>query len=257
MLAAGLLAKKAVERGLTPQALGQDQPRARLQGGHRVPRRGRPDRRTSSSSASTSSATAAPPASATRGPLPGGDLEGDRGATTWSCRAVLSGNRNFEGRINSEVQCQLPGLAAAGGGLRAGRAHGHRPARTSRSATDSDGQPVYLRDIWPSQRGGARGHRARRRRSDMFREQLRRRLRGRRALERRSTSPRATRYAWDAGLDLRQAAALLRGHARRAARRLERHPGRARAGAARRQRHHRPHLAGRRDQEGLARPART
>ncbi len=33
MLAAGLLAKKAVERGLTSEAVGEDQPRARLEGG--------------------------------------------------------------------------------------------------------------------------------------------------------------------------------------------------------------------------------
>ena len=39
MLAAGLLAKKAVERGLTVPPLRQDQPRARLARGHRLPRR--------------------------------------------------------------------------------------------------------------------------------------------------------------------------------------------------------------------------
>ena len=78
MLAAGLLAKKAVERGLHSQALGQDQPRPRLQGRHRLPRRGRPHCRTSSSSASTSSATAAPPASATAARCPTTISEGDR-----------------------------------------------------------------------------------------------------------------------------------------------------------------------------------
>ena len=38
MIAAGLLAKKAVERGLHDQAVGEDQPRARLEGRHRLPR---------------------------------------------------------------------------------------------------------------------------------------------------------------------------------------------------------------------------
>ena len=41
MVAAGLLAKKAVEHGLDDQALGQGQPRARLEGRHRLPPRRR------------------------------------------------------------------------------------------------------------------------------------------------------------------------------------------------------------------------
>ena len=38
MLGAGLLAKKAVERGLAAQAVGEDLARARLEGGDRLPR---------------------------------------------------------------------------------------------------------------------------------------------------------------------------------------------------------------------------
>ena len=38
MLGAGLLARNAVERGLHAQAVGEDLPRARLEGGHRLPR---------------------------------------------------------------------------------------------------------------------------------------------------------------------------------------------------------------------------
>ena len=41
--------------------------------------------------------------------------------------AVLSGNRNFEGRIHRGSAGQLPRLAAAGRRLRPGRPHGHRP----------------------------------------------------------------------------------------------------------------------------------
>ena len=41
--------------------------------------------------------------------------------------AVLSGNRNFEGRIHPARTSQLSGLAAARRGLRAGRHRGHRP----------------------------------------------------------------------------------------------------------------------------------
>jgi aconitate hydratase A / 2-methylisocitrate dehydratase len=65
--------------------------------------------------------------------------------------AVLSGNRNFEGRIHSEVKMNYlasPPLVVV-------------YALTGRMdvdvvneplGEDSDGQPVYLRDIWPSQR---------------------------------------------------------------------------------------------------------
>ena len=41
--------------------------------------------------------------------------------------SVLSGNRNFEGRINPRRQDELSGIAATRGGVRAGRHHGHRP----------------------------------------------------------------------------------------------------------------------------------
>ena len=51
--------------------------------------------------------------------------------------SVLSGNRNFEGRVHPERARQLPRLAAAGGGLRAARhherGHHHRPARHRRA----------------------------------------------------------------------------------------------------------------------------
>ena len=40
--------------------------------------------------------------------------------------SVLSGNRNFEGRINPDTRAKLPCLAAAGRRLRARRAHGRR-----------------------------------------------------------------------------------------------------------------------------------
>ncbi len=39
--------------------------------------------------------------------------------------AVLSGNRNFEGRVQPARQSQLSGFAAPGGGLRAGRHDRH------------------------------------------------------------------------------------------------------------------------------------
>ncbi|HUS17124.1 MAG TPA: aconitate hydratase AcnA [Chloroflexia bacterium] len=64
--------------------------------------------------------------------------------------SVLSGNRNFEGRINSEVRANYlmsPPLVVAY--ALAGRMDidlEHDPL-----GHDADGRPVYLRDIWPTQ----------------------------------------------------------------------------------------------------------
>jgi len=65
--------------------------------------------------------------------------------------SVLSGNRNFEGRINPHVRANYlasPPLVVAyalAGSLR-------RDLTKDPLAMGSDGQPVYLRDIWPSNR---------------------------------------------------------------------------------------------------------
>jgi aconitate hydratase len=63
--------------------------------------------------------------------------------------SVLSGNRNFEGRINSEVKANYlmsPPLVVAY--ALAGRMT--IDLTTEPLGTGTDGRPVYLRDIWPS-----------------------------------------------------------------------------------------------------------
>jgi aconitate hydratase len=63
--------------------------------------------------------------------------------------SVLSGNRNFEGRVHPEVRMNYlasPPLVVAY--AIAGRAD--FDPETEPLATDANGQPVYLRDIWPS-----------------------------------------------------------------------------------------------------------
>jgi aconitate hydratase len=63
--------------------------------------------------------------------------------------AVLSGNRNFEGRVNSQVKANYlasPPLVVAY--ALAGRID--IDLMTDPLGSDSDGKPVYLRDIWPS-----------------------------------------------------------------------------------------------------------
>jgi aconitate hydratase len=64
--------------------------------------------------------------------------------------SVLSGNRNFEGRVQSEVKANYlmsPPLVVAY--ALAGRID--VDLTTYPLGTDQDGNPVYLRDIWPSQ----------------------------------------------------------------------------------------------------------
>ena len=93
---------------------------------------------------------------------------------------------------------ELPGLAAAGGRLRAGRDDGHRPGDASRSGTGADGKPVYLRDIWPCPAEVADGRAGRGRGGDVH-PRLRRRVRGRRPVAGAATCPTGDTFAWDAG----------------------------------------------------------
>jgi aconitate hydratase A / 2-methylisocitrate dehydratase len=65
--------------------------------------------------------------------------------------AVLSGNRNFEGRIHPEVRANYlasPPLVVAYAIL--GRMD--RDITTEPLGTGKDGKPVYLRDLWPTQK---------------------------------------------------------------------------------------------------------
>ena len=103
MLGAGLLAKKAVERGLERKPWVKTSLAPGLEGRDRLPRARRPDRAARRSSASTSSATAAPPASATPGRCRRRSREAIEERDLAVC-SVLSGNRNFEGRIHPEVK---------------------------------------------------------------------------------------------------------------------------------------------------------
>jgi len=108
--------------------------------------------------------------------------------------SVLSGNRNFEGRIQSEVRANYlasPPLVVAY--ALAGTMDidlGREPL-----GTDSDGQPVYLRDIWPTQQQIAEAVRTAVR-SQQFRERYAHVFEGTdewRAMD----IPRGELFAWD------------------------------------------------------------
>ncbi len=163
--------------------------------------------------------------------------------------SVLSGNRNFEGRINPDVKmnylaspplCVAYALAGTMDVDIVGEPLGQ----------DEQGEDVYLRDIWPSEQEIARtiGETVR---ADMFRKSYAEVFAGDERWNGLEV-PSGERFAWDEQLDLRAPAAVLPGHAVRA-RAGRRRGGRARARAARRQRHDRPHLSGGRDQARRAR----
>ena len=123
MLAAGLLAKKAVEKGLKvkPWVKTSLAPGSQVVSDYYA-KAGL--RSISTGSASISSAMAAPPASAIPGRSPSRSPRRLTRASS-SVGAVLSGNRNFEGRIHAAGARQLSGLAAAGRRLRPGRLDPH------------------------------------------------------------------------------------------------------------------------------------
>ena len=118
-----------------PQAVGEDLARARQPGGVASISRPPGCRRTSTPSASTSPATAAPPASATPGRSASRTISKAIADNDLVATAVLSGNRNFEGRISPGRAGELPREPAARRRLRAGRRRQHRPDHASRSAS--------------------------------------------------------------------------------------------------------------------------
>ena len=103
MIGAGLLAKKAVERGLTTQAVGEDEPRARLEGRHRVPREGRPRHRISTQLGFNLVGYGCTTCIGNSGPLPD-ESRAEVASANLVVASVLSGNRNFEGRIQQQVR---------------------------------------------------------------------------------------------------------------------------------------------------------
>ncbi len=84
------------------------------------------------------------------GPLPAHVSQGIQDGELIAC-SVLSGNRNFEGRVHAEVRMNF--LASPPLVVTYALA-GNMDIDVTRDpiGTGSDGQPVYLADIWPSQK---------------------------------------------------------------------------------------------------------
>jgi aconitate hydratase len=127
------------------------------------------------------------------GPLPERISEAVRAANLIAA-AVLSGNRNFEGRVNAEVRANYlasPPLVVAYALAGTMDIDLHNEPL----GTGADGAPVYLRDIWPSQ---AEIHEAIRTsvKSEMFREKYAHVFEG--ADEWRAIDvPEGNLFAWD------------------------------------------------------------
>ena len=162
--------------------------------------------------------------------------------------SVLSGNRNFEGRINPDVKMNYlasPPLCVAyalAGTMDIDLLDEPLGQDSGRRGRLPEGHLAEHRGGRPHGRGGrALGH---------VHVVVRRGVRGRRALE-LARDPGGRPLRLGRRLDVRAPAAVLHRPVARA-RAGRGHRGRARAGGARRLGDHRPHLAGRRDQEGLA-----
>ena len=158
--------------------------------------------------------------------------------------SVLSGNRNFEGRINPDVKMNYlasPPLVVAY--ALAGTMD--IDLDTEPLGTDADGKPVLLADIWPSP-DEVSSVVASAVVADMFTRDYADVFAGDDNWRGLSV-PDRRHLRVGRGLDLRAPPAVLRRHARAAGGGV-RHPRREGAGEARRLGHHRPHLAGRRDQ---------
>jgi aconitate hydratase len=149
MLAAGLLAKKAVERGLqvpewvkTSLAPGSKVVRDYLENAGLMPYLEKLKFHLVGYGCTTCIGNS--------GPLPQ-EISEEIDRKNLVVASVLSGNRNFEGRINPEVRANYlmsPPLVVAF--ALAGRID--VDLRKDALGTDREGKPVYLADIWPTQR---------------------------------------------------------------------------------------------------------
>ena len=203
----------------------------------------------SRSSASTWSGYGCTTCIGNSGPLPEDVAQGDHRGRPGGRGGPLR-QPQLRGPRQPARQGQLPGLAAAGRRVRARRHGRHRPRAPSRSGTDHDGKPVFLKDIWPTQRRRSQTAMAEAIDAGDVQAAVRQRLRRRRERGTPSQVPEAScssgtttpptsrsrRSSTDLHADARAAEADIDG-----ARVL------ALLGDSR---HHRPHLPGRQHREG-------
>ena len=247
MVAAGLLARKAVERGLAAQAVGEVVARAGLEGRHRYYERAGLQTyldqlgfNTVGYGCTTCIGNSGPLADEISAAISEGDLV--------VC-AVLSGNRNFEARIHPEVKANYlasPPLVVAY--ALAGRMD--IDFETEPLGAADDGGDVYLRDIWPSAReigetiaSSVRGEQFAETYADVFTGD---------DAWRALPVPEGELFRWEPGSTYVRQPPYFEGMSREPGA-VAGHRGRALPRLARRLGHDRPHLARRLDQ-GRTRP---
>ena len=125
MLGAGLLATKAVEAGLDPAAVGEDEPGARVEGRHGVPGARGADRAARAAGLLARRLRLHDVHRQLRSAA-GGDLARDRRARSDGLLGAV-GQPQLRGAHPPRGQDELPRQPAAVRGLRAGGADGHRP----------------------------------------------------------------------------------------------------------------------------------
>ena len=148
MLAAGLLAKKAVEKRLERTLCREDQPRARQPRRHRVPGQDRLCSRFWTNLGFQTVGYGCTTCIGNSGPLEP-HLEDTITKNDLVVASVLSGNRNFEARVHQNVKANFlmsPPLVVAF--ALAGRVD--IDMATEPLGEDRHGDEVFLKDIWPS-----------------------------------------------------------------------------------------------------------
>ena len=240
--------RRRVEKGLETQAVGEDVARPGLDGRHRVLREARPRR--------AARGARLPPrrlrlhdVHRQLRPAARRDLRGRQRARPGRRLGAL-GQPQLRGPHQPRREDELPRVAAARRRLRArgddGLGPAQRPVPGQRRLRSRTSGPPSRRSPRRSSRPSTRTC-SRKSYAEVFEGD-----------ERWNSLdvPEGDRFEWDDDSTYVRQPAVLRGHARRARAGRGDHR-RARARQARRLGHHRPHLAGRRDQEGLAGRAST
>ena len=246
MLAAGLLARNAVETRPQNEAVGQDVARAGLEGRDRVLRARRASRADLDALGFHLVGYGCTTCIGNSGPLPDGDLEGDQRRRPRRRRGAL-GQPQLRGAHQPRRAGELPRVAAARRRVRARRHDGRRPAeRAARRRTRTASRSSCATSGRPRPRSRRR---SRRRSSRTCSARATTTSSPATSAGAGSTCPTGDTFAWDDDstyvqnppyfVDLPREPAADHGHR-----------GRARARAARRLGHDRPHLARGRDQAG-------
>ena len=238
MMGAGFLAQKAVKRGPQSAALGKDLAGAGQPGGHRLSEKGRCVDKALDKLGFQTVGYGCTTCIGNSGPLPDAVAKAVTEADLVAA-AVISGNRNFEGRVHPQVRANYlasPMLVVAY--ALAGSVN--MDLTREPVGYDKNNDPVYLKDVWPSPqeiagaiRKAVKASSFKKRYGDVFKGD---------ANWKKVKLVKGQTYQWDMGSDLCEEPALFRRHAA-SARAGERHQRRARLGPVRGFHHHRPHLA--------------